>query len=70
MRIQMMRQQTSSKGRENKKGEKLVQNKIMKCVYFTRVLESKEKNMTTLAVHFKKLLEREIQPIFNTESSI
>lgn len=56
----MVRQQTGSKGREKKKGEKLVQKKLMKCVYFTRVLESKEKNMADLVVHFKKLLEREI----------
>lgn len=32
----------------------------MKCVYFTRVLESNEKDMANLSVHFKKLLERQI----------
>lgn len=56
----MVRQQPGSKGREKKKGEKLVQTKLMKCVYFTRLLENKEKNTANLAVHFKNLLEREI----------
>lgn len=53
----MMRQQTGSKGREKNKGENLVQKKLIKRVYFTRVSESK--NMANLAV-LLKLLVRDI----------
>lgn len=56
----METQQTGSKGREKKKGEKLIQKKLMKYAYFTRVLKSKEENVV-LAVHFRKLLEKNNQ---------
>lgn len=57
----METQQTGSKGREKKKGEKLIQKKLMKYAYFTRVLKSKEENIVVLAVHFRKLLEKNNQ---------
>lgn len=64
----METQQTGSKGREKKKGEILVQKKLMKYVYFTKVLKSKEENMVILTVHFRKLLEKNNQFLIQNQA--